>query len=630
MERLEKNIAVSPQSYLKTIGLIFAFWLIVFWLQRLSFIYFFRQAFRGLSTIELASTFVHGFLLDLSAVCYLAVLPVFALSLQQLVRFSFFKTFLFIYTILLLPVIGFISVFDMGIYHDWRIHLNYRAINYLRFVNEAAAFSDPKVNRVLTVLMIIQLIAAIVLLFVFFRRASFRYPWSRKSRIPGTVLHLAAFPLLFVGIRGGIQLIPLNESSAYFSTSKILNDAAVNVTWNAVKKFADNRETLHHNPYQFLSDSDAHAILHQCYETKGDSVISVLSTNRPDIVLFVLESYTADLFESLGGDTGITDNLDTLIHNGILFSRIYAQGHRTDQGLACIFSGWPATPDFSIIMQPEKYDGLKFLPAALNQAGYHCSFFYGGELEFANMKAFFLNSGISDLHDKSEFAADQMSAKWGAHDEFVMEKQCNTVGFSSQPFFSVILTLSSHEPFEVPGKPKFPGDDVPSKFRNSCYYTDHCIGNYMREARKQAWYHNTLFIFVADHAHVYPRLRKTEEPARFHIPLIFYGDVIRPEFRGKRFDQVGMQVDIPATLLSQLGLPHAQFEWSNDLLHTGRHDFSFYTFDSGLGWVENDSWLYHYFEQNQTFYQGTPRDSSLMLKQGLSFTQILYGDYISF
>lgn len=164
---MEKNIAVSPRSYLKTIGLIFAFWLIVFWLQRLSFIYFFREAFRGLSTIELASTFIHGFLLDLSAVCYLAVLPVFALSLQQLVRFSFFKTFLFIYTILLLPVIGFISVFDMGIYHDWRIHLNYRAINYLRFVNEAAAFSDPKVNRVLTVLMIIQLIAAIVLLFVF-------------------------------------------------------------------------------------------------------------------------------------------------------------------------------------------------------------------------------------------------------------------------------------------------------------------------------------------------------------------------------------------------------------------------------------------------------------------------------
>lgn len=627
---MDKNIAVSPRSYLKTIGLIIVFWLIVFWLQRLSFIYFFREAFKGLTAIELASTFVHGFLLDLSAVCYLAVLPLFALAVQQLVRFSFFRTFLFIYTILLLPVIGFISVFDMGIYHDWRIHLNYRAISYLRFVNEAAAFSDSKVNLVLTVIMIIQLIAAIVLLFVFFRRASFRYPWSRKSKIPGAVLHLVAFPLLFVGIRGGLQLIPINESSAYFSTSKILNDAAVNVTWNAVKKFTDNRETLHRNPYQFLSDSDAHTILHQCYEMKGDSVISVLSTNRPNIVLFVMESYTADLFESLGGDTGITDNLDTLIHNGILFTRIYAQGHRTDQGLACIFSGWPATPDFSIIMQPEKYHGLKFLPAALNQAGYHCSFYYGGELEFANMKAFLLNSGISDLHDKSEFAVDQMSAKWGAHDEFVLDKQCNTVGFSSHPFFSVILTLSSHEPFEVPGKPEFPGDDVPSKFRNSCYYTDRCIGDYMREARKQAWYHNTLFIFVADHAHVYPRLRKTEEPARFHIPLIFYGDVIRPEFRGKRFDQVGMQVDLPATLLSQLGLPHAQFEWSNDLLHAGRHDFSYYTFDSGLGWVENDGWLYHYFEQNRTFYQGTPRDSSLMLKQGLSFTQILYRDYISF
>jgi phosphoglycerol transferase MdoB-like AlkP superfamily enzyme len=627
---LSKHSTPTAPSYLRTIGLILLYWFLIFWIQRIFFIVFFWRSFSQYPFSEIASTFYHGFKLDLSASCYLSVIPVLALTVQQAIRPNFFKRFLFLYSILLLPVIGFISVFDMGIYHDWQIHLNYRAISYLRFVKEAAAFSDSRVNLILTIIMIVDISLGIALLILLFRKARFRYPWNRRTAIPGTLLHVAAFPLLFVGMRCGFQLIPINESAAYFSPARILNDAAVNITWNAVKKFSDNREALHRNPYTFMPDDEAAAVLRYCYAPKGDSVISLLTTNRPNIVLFVLESFTADLIESLDGDPGVTPNLDTLIQKGLLFTRIYAQGHRTDQGLASIFSGWPATPDFSIIMQPEKYHGLNFFPQSLNRAGYHCSFFYGGEIEFANMKAFMLEAGISDLHDKGEFTDEQMSAKWGAHDEFVMDNQLQKSNELTEPFFSVILSLSSHEPFDVPMKTRFPGNDPPARLRNSAYYTDRCIGNYMRKAKNEPWFANTLFIFVADHSHVFPRNRKTEEPARFHIPLIFYGEVIRPEFKAKELNQVGMQVDLPATLLAQLGIPHSEFTWSNDLMNFYRHDFAYYTFDSGLGWVENELSLYHYFKTNDTHYEGRPEDSTLMLKQALSFVQILYGDYLAY
>jgi len=144
--------------------------------------------------------------------------------------------------------------------------------------------------------------------------------------------------------------------------------------------------------------------LKELYAPKKDSVISVLTTNRPNIVLFVLESFTADVFEALGGEKGVTPNLDSTLHHGILFNNIYSQGYRTDQGLADVLSGFPATPNFSIMMQPEKYPKLPFLPKILSDAGYHNSFYYGGELDFANMKAYLLQSGISDLHDKSSYS----------------------------------------------------------------------------------------------------------------------------------------------------------------------------------------------------------------------------------
>src|SRR4030095_4183199 len=97
-------------------------------------------------------------------------------------------------------------------------------------------------------------------------------------------------------------------------------------------------------------------------------------------------------------------------------TKIYSQGFRTDQGLAAILSAFPSQPNFSIIMQPEKSQHLHFLSRVLADAGYYNTFYYGGELGFANMKAFLLDAGFQNLVDKNSFAADEMSAKWGAHD----------------------------------------------------------------------------------------------------------------------------------------------------------------------------------------------------------------------
>ena len=617
------------RSYFFSLLNFFLYWLLIFFINRLAFIGFFHQKFAGLSLVQIAASFIHGFKLDVSMTCYIVTIPLLILVLQQLIAVNFFKPFLFIYSIIVLVTEVFISIFDMGIYHDWHTHLNYRAISYLRYLNDASAFSDSHEDLLLALVMIMQIVPGIILLILFFRRSRFRFPWSRKSFVPGALIHAAIFPLLFLGIRGGTQLISINESSAYFSSEPVLNDAALNVLWNAGKKFTEDKESLHSNPYQFFPQSRADSLVSHLYSAKKDSVVGVLKTDRPNIVLFVLESFTADVFEALGGEKGVTPNLDSVIHHALLFTNIYSQGYRTDQGLADLFSGFPATPNFSVVMQPEKYSKLSFLPKVLAGAGYHNSFYYGGELGFANMKAYLLQSGISELHDKSSYTKDEMNAKWGAHDEFVFRKQAKEAGEKEQPFFSVILSLSSHEPFQVPMAAKFPGDDLPSKFKSCCYYTDHCIGEYLQSVSKTEWYKNTLFIFVADHGHILPRNRNPEEAARFHIPIIFYGEVLKSEFRGATIKNIGMQCDLPVTILSQLNLPYSQFHWSNDLLNFYRNNFAYYSFDTGFGFVNDSGAMRYDFSNAKPDISG--KDFSQMdVYQGKALLQKLFGEYVSF
>lgn len=614
------------RDYLLLIFKLFIFWWIIFLTNRIVFIAFFAGKFAGIPTIELLAAFYHGFPLDLSAICYLLVLPLLLLIVQQFTAIDFYRYFFTGYLSVALILTSFVCVFDLAIYADWGTKLSYRAIHYLRYARDGAAFVKLNDTVILFVLMILQLAAGFLLYRKMFSGQQFRF---QRQRSPLILLLIQAIltGLLFLGIRGGWQQIPINESSAYFSKHQIVNDAAVNTAWNGAKKTLQDEVSLYKNPYKFFTAETASQRVKSLYTVNRDSTVQFLTTTRPNIVLFILESFTADVVAALGGEPSVTPRLDTLIQHGLLFSNIYSQGFRTDQGLSGILSGFPAQPNFSIIMQPEKVQHLSFLPQHLKAAGYQTSFYYGGESAFANMKAYLLAAGIDNIIDKNSFAAGEMNAKWGAHDGFVFRKQAKEAGKAQAPFFSVILSLSSHEPFEVPMETRFPGTDMASKFRNSCAYTDLSIGEYFQLAKKEPWYPNTLFIFVADHGHLLPRNRSPREPARFHIPLIFYGEVINPLFRGKIIPGPGMQCDLPASLLAQLQLPHAEFTWSNNLMNPYRNHFAYYTSDDAFGWISGNGNMEYDFKSN-SIKNNRLADSEIMSAK--AFLQELFEEYISY
>jgi phosphoglycerol transferase MdoB-like AlkP superfamily enzyme len=397
-------------------------------------------------------------------------------------------------------------------------------------------------------------------------------------------LSLFILGITFLSVRGGWQLAPISQSMAYFSSKPILNHAAVNTSWNLAQDVVNNMAG-NSGDFHYLPEAQADSIL-QHYQS-GDSLArtEILSTKRPNVVFIILESFTADVVESLGGEPGISTELGQLMKQGVSFTNLYASGDRTDKGLVAVMSAFPAQATKSIISETDKQEHLPSVAQVFKEQGYQTSFMYGGESEFFGFKPYVLSHGFDHSTDKHAFAPEDQNSKWGAHDGVVFKRFKKQLGQLKQPFFATMLTLSNHEPFEIPESPRFPGTDLPNRFRSTAFYTDKSLGTFIRAARKEPWFKETLFVIVADHGHRLPKEKYAiSEAKRFHIPLLLVGDVIKPEFRGKQMSVFGSQTDIAKTVLGQLGLDGSRFTFSQDLFATHTDSgYAFFDWDNGFG-----------------------------------------------
>ncbi|MBP8066992.1 MAG: sulfatase-like hydrolase/transferase, partial [Pedobacter sp.] len=162
--------------------------------------------------------------------------------------------------------------------------------------------------------------------------------------------------------------------------------------------------------------------------------------------------------------------------------------------------------------------------------------------------------------------------------------------------------------------------------------TDSCINAYLSKAKKQSWYKNTLFVFVADHGHLYPKNKyDVFMPERYHIPLLFYGDVIKEEYKGKRSTKVGSQQDLAATLLAQLTISAKEFTWSKNLLNPYTKEFAFFSWDNGLGFINSTQCVTFDNVGKTILYQTNEKNKTATksnLNLGKSYLQTAYQQFI--
>ena len=612
------------------------FWLLYFLLCRAVFVLYHAPLISTLPLTTVTGIFLYGLRIDLSTAAYLGVIPFLLWVIHSLFPARFTKRLITGYTVFMLLLVALITTSDLQIYEIWRTKINSQAIGYLRYPKEAVASMSSYPVFLLAAICAALCLAGYFLYATFFRRLSFEV----SSRAPSIVvtrlfLFVVFSGILVLAIRGGTGLAPMNPGFAYFSNHQIANHAALNASWNLMY---DLKHYFRHknNQFTYMSDAEMHQRVDRLTAAGlPNDTERILTVSRPNIVLIILESWTADVIASLGAEKGIAPYFDELAEKGILFTNFYANGHRTSFGIAAVLSGFPSTPEGSILNRPNKMERLPTLAGRLKTNGYATSFYYGGDTHFDDMNAFFVHSKFDTVTDKSSFQAKDMNSKWGVHDHVLFERVLSDLARQPEPFFSAMLTISSHEPFEVPMKTVYPGNDSPSLFKNAVHYTDKSLKAFIEKSQTQPWFKNTLFMLVADHGNSFPLNRPNAYmPERYRIPFLLYGEVVRKEYRGTKRSATGSQSDITATVLAQLQVKFDDFEWSNNLFNTNRTNFAFYNFVGGFALrTPAQTVVYNTISIKMipmTETQAASGETGEILKDGQAYLQNMYQKYSKF
>ncbi|MBL7857028.1 MAG: sulfatase-like hydrolase/transferase [Cyclobacteriaceae bacterium] len=591
------------------------FWLFFLIAIRALFLSYNYDYTSQLTWTEILLVFWFGLRMDLSIAGYFLALIGLLLTGSVFLAGNWFRIVVNTVTIALIVFASTAAVVDLELYRHWGFRFNTTPLFYMG--SEAMGSVEVSVIIKLLILFAILLFVSIVVFLRFVSPISRSFqPAFKKTAF--VLFFLAA--LMFIPIRGSFTVAPMNTGFVYFHKTKAYaNHAAINVVWNFL--YSMRKESRKAYPENFFDKTKAEAYLKSLMPAH-DSTHHIFRTTRPNIILFVLESFTAGIIAPLGGLENITPNLNELCKEGILFDNFYSSGDRTDKGLISILSGYPAQPTTSIIKYPSKTQSLPYLNLEIKKLGYTTSFVYGGDIDFANFRSYITNSAFDHITTEDDFDDDINISKWGVHDHYVLEHAYQECDTASAPFFKVILTLSSHEPFDVPMERVIAGDSPEALFLNSCYYTDRSIGDFITKAKQQPWWENTVVLFVADHGHRHPHNKELKDKARFHIPLLMVGGAIKKD---TIIHTIGSQTDIANTLLAQLDKPHPEFTFSRNLLNRNASSFAAYFFNDGYGFVMPGKFIVHDNPGKQFLVnEGATKED---LERSKGYQQLVYSDY---
>jgi len=612
---------------------LFIFWLIYFLVNRVFFILNYFEDFSRISINELLRIFPKSFALDISFIAYISTVITIILFLNSLFsskRVNLFMTgIIFWFNAFFIVVSALIIGGEIALYAEWESKLNFKAVSH--FSNPAEVFSTATFNNYFTMLVSIFIAVIFVKFYMSFVHQNFetkRYKF-KQFMVKVIRLPLVLGVLLFL-IRGGAQSIPINISDAYFSKNLIINDVTVNPNWNIIQSILKSKTNFDGNPYKKYTSNEVDDFISSINKPNTSTSV-VLDTNRPNIVFIILESWSADNVESIGGLKGVTPYFKLLEKDGLSFSNFYSNGWTSDQAMSSIFSSFPVFPYVAIINQTDKARKLPCLNKSLLQYGYHSSYFFGGQLTYGNIKGYLLSQGFDIVKDELDYKY-LPSGALGVHDEYMFSQFKDELNALPQPFMSALFTLSSHSPFDFPGEHMLSFNSKEDKYVNSVAYTDRHLGSFINSVKTEDWYSNTLFVIVADHSHSSPIRRRLAEKERFKIPMLWFGEVLKEDFKGTRWDKLGSHIDITPTILAQLGKDNNSYKFGKDIFNEKNEVFVPYAFPKGYGLISNEGY-YAFSEGYNKVLELEVNDTTavrVIKKQAEMYFQAAFNDYMSY
>lgn len=550
---------------------------------------------------ELAGAFWHGAQFDLATAGYI-LLPLLLVAWipgiglygrRASARFAAIASVAVSLLLLLLLA-------ELEFFNEFRVRFNQLALEYL---NQPATVGGmvwnnyPVLGYVAAWLALAA--AATAGIWWIVRRAPWSAPAGERAGPRGFALAREATGTavavlgLVIAARGGIGPAPLRWGDAFDGDNEYVNQLSLNGIWTLGHSAKDffGRQSVSKRWTRSMPLEDARRVARQLLVGRGETLLDPdhrtvfrrgRNTAAPpplrardgkpvNVVLIVMESFSARFCGAVGADPGFTPRFDALARDGVLFTRCFSAGSHTHQGIFASTLGFPALPGFDALMQSgaanQEFCSLAEL---LRSRGYRTMFLYNGNLEWDNMRGFFRKQGVERFVSGEDIENPKFrDAVWGVSDGDLFDRANEEFEAAAKdgPFFATVLTLSNHAPFQVPPVPGASPITSMGELNGrltAMRYADHALGQFIEDAKRRDYFKDTLFVFVGDHGfHVDPVL--TEVHLLYHhVPLLFFAPGLLDR-RGAD-PRVASQMNILPSVLDLLGLadvPHAS--WARSL-----------------------------------------------------------------
>ena len=320
--------------------------------------------------------------------------------------------------------------------------------------------------------------------------------------------------------------------------------------------------------------------------------------NKPNIVIFILESFSKDLSGVLNTDInegnykGYMPFLDSLMENGKSFKHGIANGKKSIDAIPSILCG---IPNFgtNYVLSHYVNDSIKGLPTLLEEEGYYSAFFHGAPNGSMGLDAIAKLAGFSDYYGMDEYNNDvDFDGYWGIWDHLFLDFTINQIKTFDEPFLTSVFTLSSHHPFLLPHGFDDKFEEGPIPLDKATRYTDYSLQQFFEKAKNMPWFKNTVFVFTADHSAQVNHIEYKNVLGSYSIPVVFYYPGNSDFNGGIDTLNVVQQIDIMPTLLSFLNYPNDYFAFGKNIFNQQNQNYAWYY--SGSWNLITNKYLYQF------------------------------------
>lgn len=524
--------------------------LIIYTLIRVEFLVWNWASLRTLSVSEILWAFLNGIRFDLSALA--ATIGLCYLGLVWLAFYSKLRKAWLLFFVFINGAFYLINIVDIELF-------NFTA----RRFSSSSFFllGEGGVSNLILPYLPLAL-PSFAILIIYFILAykliqKFNYSFKLKNKVIYTFLVLI---ISVVFSRGGFQLKPLTFVDAKIFNNTFANNLVLNSSFTLLKSASQESLKREH----FFEKEELLSYLNQ----QDIEPVPVLAADKKlNIVILILESFSKEYLDLKNPEA--TPYFNQLRKSSVDFTKAYANGRRSIEGIAAILSGIPALMDEPFINSQFSANQIIGLGTLLGSHNYNTSFFHA-----ANIGSMHFDSFTKSVGFENHFAIENYPNKndydgtWGVFDEPYLKWVCAKFSEFSQPFLSTIFTLSSHQPYVLPKgfDNQFKDDRLP--ILKTIQYTDYSLAQFMKCAEQQSWYQNTLFIFTADHTG--PSLSADADfESRYQVPLVLFSPQ-KELLKNIDASQYAQHIDVLPTILDILKIEHKNQNYlSRSLLRNG-------------------------------------------------------------